>query len=87
MHQTWPVLNIWTRVVKSLDITVRKAVEKCVNRKIKKKCLMVEWWYVAMHKPWLVLNFGAIVVKPLGITVNKSVEKCLNRKIKKICLM
>jgi hypothetical protein len=38
MHQPWPVLNFGHSVVKPLGITVKKAVEKRVNSKIK-KCL------------------------------------------------
>jgi antitoxin component of RelBE/YafQ-DinJ toxin-antitoxin module len=70
-------LNFGTSVFKTLGITVKKAVDKRVNCKIKKIS------YVAMDQPWPVLNFGPSVVKTLGITVKKAVEKCLNRKIKK----
>jgi hypothetical protein len=36
MQQSWPVLNSGPSVVKPLGITVKKAVEKRVNSKIKK---------------------------------------------------
>jgi hypothetical protein len=42
MHQTWPVFTFGPSVVKPLGIAVKKAVEKCLNRKIKKIYLIVE---------------------------------------------
>jgi hypothetical protein len=36
MHHPWPILNFENIVVKPLGITVKKAGEKCLNRKIKK---------------------------------------------------
>jgi hypothetical protein len=39
MHQPWHVLNFGTSVVKPLGITVKKALEKCLNKKIKKYVL------------------------------------------------
>jgi hypothetical protein len=39
MHQPWLVFNFGLIVLKPLVFTVKKAVEKYLNRKIK-KCLM-----------------------------------------------
>jgi hypothetical protein len=40
MHQPWPVLNFGPTVVKPLGVTVKKAVEKSLNRKIENRVLM-----------------------------------------------
>jgi hypothetical protein len=39
VYQPWPVLYFGPSVVKPLGIAVKKAVEKCLNRKIKKYAL------------------------------------------------
>jgi hypothetical protein len=63
-----------------LVISVKKPVEKYVNRKIKNLP------YVAMHQQYLVLIFGPIVVKRFSITVKKALVKYLSRKFKKYIL-
>jgi hypothetical protein len=78
MHQPWPFLTFGHSEVKPLSITVKKAVEKSVNSKIKKNMS-----YIAMNQPWPFLTFGPSVVKLLGTTVKKAGEKYLKRKIKK----
>jgi hypothetical protein len=40
MNQPWTVLNFGTSGDKPLEITVKKAVEKYINSKIKNICLM-----------------------------------------------
>jgi hypothetical protein len=56
------------------------AVEKCLNRKIKK-------YVLCNNAPGMArLVFRISVVKPVSITVKKAVEKLLNRTIKKYVL-
>jgi hypothetical protein len=52
MYQPWPVLNFGTCVVKPLGITVKKAVEKCINRKIKKYVLYINATDMARFELW-----------------------------------